>query len=132
VQWYPAQNEDDKGGDWCDEPEIRNSLGLRLRDEGSRCLITHVLEGGAAQAAGLSAGDQLVALHGLRTTANNYRKRLERLPRNVPIQATVFRRDELLQLSLTVQARSDDTCALRLTANASAAQRERLDAWLPA
>ncbi|MDH3714867.1 MAG: PDZ domain-containing protein [Gammaproteobacteria bacterium] len=131
MQWYAAQNEDDKGGAWCDEPGVRHSLGLRLRDEGGRCLITHVLEGGAAQAGGLSAGDQLLALHGLRITADNYRKRLERLPRDAPIQATVFRRDELLQLSVIVRLRSDDTCALRITANASAAQRERLAAWLP-
>ena len=132
MQWYPARNDDDKGGLWCDEPGVNYSLGLRLRSELGRCLITHVLEGGAAQAAGISAGDELLALHGLRITSENFPKRLERLPRDVPIQATLFRRDELLQLPVSVQRRENDTCALRVAADASAAHRERLNAWLPA
>ena len=51
------------------EPKARRSLGLRLTKGGPDAVIAQVLDGGAAQQAGLAAGDTLMALNGLRVTA---------------------------------------------------------------
>lgn len=73
-------------------------LGLRATDAASGVKISHVLRGGAAQVAGLAAGDELLAVDGWRLS------RLEDLPRLMPAggpaRLTVSRDQRLLELEL--------------------------------
>ncbi|MDQ7988368.1 MAG: PDZ domain-containing protein [Candidatus Dactylopiibacterium sp.] len=103
-------------------------LGVRTRAEGNALRLAHVIAGGSAQAAGLSAGDELVALGGLRVTAGNLEALLARhAPGNV-LEILAFRRDELIHATPVLDPPRAEECALGLRADEAAeAQRQ---AWL--
>jgi predicted metalloprotease with PDZ domain len=63
---------------------------------GGEAKITHVYDGTPAQAAGLSGGDVLMALDGLRVSTDNLDKRLARYQPGDTIELLAFRRDELM------------------------------------
>ncbi|PVX74168.1 M61 family metallopeptidase [Paraburkholderia unamae] len=87
------------------EPErgAKPSLGARLRG-GADATLAVVYEGGAAQKAGLSAGDALVALDGLRVTGANLDALLSRYQPGAKVEIHAFRRDELRVARLTLDA----------------------------
>ncbi|RKP43951.1 M61 family metallopeptidase [Trinickia fusca] len=77
------------GGDG-DKP----SLGARVRG-GAECTLAAVHDGSAAQKAGLSAGDVLIAVDGLRVTGSNLDTLLSRYLPGSTVEIHAFRRDEL-------------------------------------
>ncbi|WP_341667911.1 M61 family metallopeptidase [Alcaligenes sp. SDU_A2] len=89
------------------------SLGARLRQNGSQCQLATVFTDGAAHHAGLSAGDTLVALDGLRISDS---ASLERLlgayEAGQTVQIHVFRRDELRCFTLQLTRPALDECVL--------------------
>jgi len=114
----------DKGG-WQEKVEAGNALGVRTGGEGSLVKLTHVLDGGAAQEAGLSAGDLLLAIDGIRVTSGNLDGLLAAAPAGAKLKIHAFRRDELMVFDLRLQAAAADTWGLR-AAGESATRR----AWL--
>lgn len=85
------------------EPEngAKPSLGARLRG-GADATLSVVFEGGPAQKAGLSAGDVLMALDGLRVTGANLDAMLGRYQPGAKVEIHAFRRDELRVTRLTL------------------------------
>lgn len=79
------------------------SLGARTRG-GADCTLAVVHDGGAAQKAGLSAGDVLVAIDGLRVTGSNLDGLLSRYPPGAKVEVHAFRRDELRRTELKLDA----------------------------
>ena len=71
------------------------SLGVRVRAAGADCTLAAVHDGGAAQKAGLSAGDVLIAIDGLRVTGTNLDALLGRYQAGATVDIHAFRRDEL-------------------------------------
>jgi predicted metalloprotease with PDZ domain len=57
-----------------------------------------VLIGSAAHEAGLSAGDQIIAIDGLRASESTLKEAIERC--ESPIEVLAFRRDELFRTTL--------------------------------
>ncbi|GGY03370.1 M61 family metallopeptidase [Paludibacterium paludis] len=86
------------------------TLGVKTAADPAGVKLTHVLDGGAAQEAGLSGGDVLVALDGLKVT--DLEKALQRLAPNKKIRAHAFRRDELIAVHVVPKAADADTCRL--------------------
>jgi len=84
------------------------SLGVRVVKEGNDCKLANVFEGCAAHYAGLSGGDYLIAINGLRVSAADVSDNLAGVLAPYGIGETVqihaFRRDELLVLQATLQA----------------------------
>lgn len=70
------------------------SLGARVRS-GAECVLAAVHDGSAAQKAGLSAGDVLIAVDGLRVTGSNLDTLLSRYLPGATVEVHAFRRDEL-------------------------------------
>jgi predicted metalloprotease with PDZ domain len=128
----PAESSADKGGKPASKPPSQRAahatLGVRTAEDPAGVKLTHVLDGGAAQAAGLAAGDVLLAVDGLRVTHRNLDRRLEDLRPGDRVQAHAFRRDELLRCDILPQAPPSDTCFL--AAGGDAAARRRRAAWL--
>jgi predicted metalloprotease with PDZ domain len=89
-----------------------------------------VLDGRPGQRAGLSAGDTLVAVDGLRVTGADADQRLRALPVGREVQVHAFRRDELLTCTLVPEAAPADVCDLCLLSDLPAAVLERRRAWL--
>jgi predicted metalloprotease with PDZ domain len=79
------------------------ALGARLRS-GADCVLAAVHEHGAAQKAGLSAGDTVVALDGLRVTGANLDTLLARYRPGDKLGVHAFRRDELRYAELVLDA----------------------------
>lgn len=97
------------------------SLNVRLSKSGADCKLAHAYENGAAHRAGLSAGDVLVAINGLRVTAADAGNGLANLLAAYRIGETVqihaFRRDELLTVNLKLQAEDAPMLAISLAKN---------------
>lgn len=79
------------------------SLAVRTQRDGSHCKLGAVHEGGAAHKAGLSAGDVLVAVDGLRVTSANLDGLLQRYRVGDQVSVHAFRRDELMQFDLMLE-----------------------------
>jgi predicted metalloprotease with PDZ domain len=106
------------------------SLGIRTKEEAGRSLVATVVVGSPAYAAGINAGDELVALDGLRVGARDLQVRvMEREPGDV-VQITVFRRDELLTLPVRLERAPPIRPVLRRVQEPTALQTEIFRSWL--
>ncbi len=105
-------------------------LGAKItNDANGDAKLAQVFDGGAALAAGLSAGDTVIAIDGLRVNAANLERRIKSYDVGVTVPAIVFRRDELMAVNITLQAQSTKTCVLTLNDSPSEA-RTRRNTWL--
>jgi predicted metalloprotease with PDZ domain len=126
----PSEGDSDQGG----KPGKKSSVEMLQRgvfgvtvgggDDGAH--LTHVHDGGAAQLAGISAGDIVVAVDGLRASRTNLAKLAGARQPGTKVRVHAFRRDELLELDVVLTApaldaayfslRADDACDKRRTA----------------
>ncbi len=113
VHFRPAKDAKDAGGFVTEisRPVSRSVLGIRLKDS-AEAEIAGVFEGAAAALAGLSAGDQIIALNGLQINAANLEKRVAESAPGDRLEIHAFRRDELLRFELQALPAEDDTCEL--------------------
>ena len=112
-----------------DRKNAKAALGVRTARDGNDCKLANVYEGGAAHRAGLSAGDLLVALDGLRVSAVNLETLLARYRIGDVVTLHAFRRDELM--SFDVRLAADDAPQITLVPQAKPGAGARLrDAWL--
>ncbi|MFN0041075.1 MAG: M61 family metallopeptidase [Burkholderiales bacterium] len=93
----------------------RVDLGVRTSADGTELKITHVLDGGCAQKAGLAAGDVIFAIDGLKVTGRNLENRLANHHPGETVTVHVFRRDELHALKLTFSGAKMDAWWLHLS-----------------
>jgi predicted metalloprotease with PDZ domain len=109
-------------------------LGVRWASAGQDLRIATALTDGAAHRAGLSAGDVLVAVDGLRTSSESVLKAiLARRRAGERIQVHAFRRDELMSFEVRLQAAPQTEAKLVVSsaAKAKSALATRLrDGWL--
>jgi predicted metalloprotease with PDZ domain len=92
------------GVKYSDERKLaKPSLDANLGREGADAKLSAVHEGGAAHAAGLSAGDLLVAVDGLRVVPGNLDGLLARYQVGATVEVYAFRRDELRSFQVTLQ-----------------------------
>jgi predicted metalloprotease with PDZ domain len=108
LELRPAESAGDRGGRAVATSAAalagRATLGARTTGEGGDLKLTHVFDGGAAQAGGLAAGDVLVALDGLRATPKTIETLLGRHRPGDTVRVHAFRRDELLELTVRLAA----------------------------
>ena len=95
----------------------KSALGVRVVKDGADCKLANVFEARAGHKAGLSAGDVLMAINGLRVTAADAADGLKEalLPYRVgdTVLIHAFRRDELFTVEAKLQA--DDVPAFSLS-----------------
>lgn len=110
LQLDAARGASDRGGMAGDgsRPAPRAVLGARTGADPLGLRLLQVFDDGAAQQAGLSGGDVLVAVDGLRVTDGDALAARLRPGRAVTVHA--FRRDELMTFELTPAAPPADTC----------------------
>jgi predicted metalloprotease with PDZ domain len=127
-----AESQDDKGGRPASRPEwqARAVLGVQTEPAEGGARLKHVLDGGAARRAGLAAGDVIVAVDGVRATHAGLERALAGFEPGSSVRVHAFRRDELLEVSVSLAEAPQDTCVLTLVEGADEATRRRRDAWL--
>jgi predicted metalloprotease with PDZ domain len=83
---------------------IKLQLGMRHTDSSGWLKVTHVLDGGAAQSAGLAAGDLLASINGQRITSALWDRVLGSLSENESISISFYRDDLEYERVLILQA----------------------------
>ena len=108
------------------------SLNIRVRQQGNDCIVTHVYENGTAHYAGISAGDVLLAIDGLRVSADgkSIAQQLSRYALGDAVDIHVFRRDELMKLPAILISEEAPAYTLTLTENAADAMKTARQSWL--
>jgi predicted metalloprotease with PDZ domain len=93
--------------------------------------VTQVLDGGPGQSAGLAPGDELAAVDGYRVRSEaDLRARLAARAPGAVVQLSVFRRDRLTPLELTLGAAPPNKLTIAAAAELTDAVRARFRAWL--
>jgi predicted metalloprotease with PDZ domain len=123
----PPVDGNDRGGKPSEREVQRCTLGARVAAD---LKLSHVVVGGPAAVAGLSAGDTLVAIDGIKASADRLNTLLVQRAPGDAIDVQAFRRDELYQYTVILQAAVADTCYLTLDEACSAKARARREAWL--
>jgi predicted metalloprotease with PDZ domain len=127
----PADNAEDAGGKPA-SPEMAPApwLGITVASHEGRALIGLVHTDSPAEAAGVAAGDELVALNDVRVTPSSFDSRLREYHAGDKVSVSVFRNDELLRCKARLIEPPEDTCWLEMDPDRSE-QAERLQrAWL--
>ncbi len=120
----------DKGGTKGEPDKLPSVwLGATLAVQSGNTVFASVANGGSAELAGVSPGDEFVALDGVRIGAADSDTRVRSYRPNDKSTLSVFRGDELLTLHLTWQPAPADTCYLEPDTTDDAVV-ERRDRWL--
>ncbi len=130
ARFRPRESAADKGGTPARKGSERSNggwLGILPRGSGS---IGTVLDGSAAQLAGIYAEDEVVALDGLKCDANALLSRCDEKKPGDVVRLTVFRREKLLELTVTLGARPLDGVYLVKVDRPTDEQQAAFKAWL--
>ncbi|HET7788338.1 MAG TPA: PDZ domain-containing protein [Myxococcales bacterium] len=128
-----SRGTDDKGsargaaGDGPDPAAPRAWLGASLKEKSGALEVASVAEGSPAQAAGVCGGDEIVAIDGFRS---ELKQRLSRAQPGQRVRLSLFRMDELLELTATLVAAPRDTLTIVPDPAASAGQLALRQKWL--
>ncbi|RLT96344.1 M61 family metallopeptidase [Ketobacter sp.] len=120
----PATSASDGGGKPASGEQTRLELGLLTTADNGGAKVQRVLNGSSAHRAGISAGDTLIALNRIRLDNGNLEKLLARYEAGDQVDIVGFRRDELMQFQLTLEAGTPDTAYLQIQ------DAERLKGWI--
>ncbi len=129
----PAAGSKDKGGLRKGEgkpPRPRADLGVLYGSSHAGVKLKAVMDTGAAMEAGLSAGDVLIAMDGIKITSDNLDQLLERARIGASLEIHAFRRDELRRFEVEMRPAEPNTCYLWLPDDADQEQRGKREDWL--
>ena len=112
------------------EEDAAPCLGVRATTENGRESIKFVEAGTPAQLAGIDAGDELLAIDGMRVTAQNLSDRLRDYEPGDSIQVTVFHQEELRTYAVTLAAPRPSRYQVTLLDRLSPTQKQNYEGWL--
>ncbi len=101
------------------ETRLECPSGGKKRDCRRFLLISSVVVGSPAEAAGIAVGDTMVEMDGAAPETTEFRRRLRRLEAGTPIEVIVGRAGERISLEIVPRARPD-VVAMRVRARPSA------------
>jgi predicted metalloprotease with PDZ domain len=108
----------------------RADFGWKVKEEAGRVVVAEVYAGRPAYEAGISAGDELIAVGGVRADAEEL-KRIERdAAPGTGVTVALFRRRRLQSLRLVLGARRAFTYEIAPVEGAGAAARRLCRGWL--
>ncbi len=104
--------------------------GMRVQSENGKEMIKFVAIDSPAQIAGISPEDELVALNGIRVTAEQLTERLKDYQANDMIQLSLFRQDILKTVRLQLAASEPSHYEVIQIKNPSDRQIKNIEGWL--
>jgi len=105
-------------------------FGVRSMMEQGRTLIKTVATGSPAELAGLDAGDELVAIDGLRTSVDLLNERLQASQPGDRLEVMFFHQDELLQTQVTLTDPQPSQFTLVALPHPTSQQSSLFEGWL--
>ncbi|WP_427158100.1 M61 family metallopeptidase [Aliinostoc sp. HNIBRCY26] len=112
------------------EKEEEPYLGMKLNTENGREMIKFVETASPAQLAGIDAGDELLAIAGIKVTAHQLSDRLKDYQANDIIEVTIFHQDELRTVPVTLAQPRPVKYQVVPVKNPTATQQENFAGWL--
>lgn len=133
VKLRPRETSSDKGGTAPRRSNAEKTAGgwLGVIPKGGST-IASVLEGSPAMLAGVYAEDEIVALDGLKCDAAALLSRCEEKKPGEVVKISLFRREKLLELPITLAPKPNDTAYLAKIEDPTDAQKAAYKAWLGA
>ena len=119
LEYLPRVDRNDRGGFKKELPQDKQlaDLGLEYKSKATGVLVKNVYADSAAGKAGISAGDHLVALEGLRINNSDFDQQIQQLPVGESITIIGFRRDELMEFKVVLEAAECDTAYITYDEN---------------
>lgn len=105
-------------------------LGLTVKTENGKAVIKFVEIGSPAQRAGIDADDELLAIDGMRVTAEDLGDRLKDYQTGSKIQITVFHQEQLRTVEAVLTQPRPTTYNIIPIQNPTATQQNNLKGWL--
>ncbi len=105
-------------------------LGMRVKAENGKGAIEFVEAGSPASLAGIDAGDELLAIDGMRVKAEQLNDRLRDYQTGDIIQVTVFHQDELKTLALKLAAPQPSRYEVVQIEHPTDTQKQNFSGWL--
>src|SRR5262249_2353650 len=122
----------EKDGDETDasRPTRKADLGWKTKNESGRLVVSEVWAGRAAYEAGISPGDELVAVDGVKADEDHVKRLESDATPGTRVVVTVFRRGRLTEIPVTLGSRRAFTYEIRARANRDARARGLCRGWL--
>ncbi|MEH1798021.1 MAG: M61 family metallopeptidase [Nostoc sp.] len=107
-------------------------LGVRINTENGREIIKFVETASPAQVGGIDAGDELLAIDGIKITAGGLSDRLKDYQANDKIEVAVFHQDELRIYSITLASPRPTRYQVKPVEHPNSRQQQNFAGWLGA
>jgi predicted metalloprotease with PDZ domain len=105
-------------------------LGLRMNEAAGRLRITSVLVGSSGCVAGLAAGDEIMAVDGVRADLGSLNRRVRRIGSGGRLTLHLFRRDELREAQVEIGTAPPTEASLSLADPVDESTARLRKAWL--
>jgi predicted metalloprotease with PDZ domain len=105
-------------------------LGIRVQSDSNREVIEYVAAESPAAMAGIDAKDELLAINGIKVDAKTLEERLGDYQAEDTIQVTVFHKDELKTVAVTLATAQANRYELVIKDDLSPEQQGNLKGWL--
>jgi len=110
-----AKNAADRGGYESDPPikssEKRHDIGIICKSTDQGMVVKQVIEGGAAQCAGINPADIVIAIDGSKVNGNNYQRLIDSVRSGTKTLIHFFRNGRLRETTIEIrEARLDTAC----------------------
>ncbi len=113
-----------------DAPSTKSYIGLNVQDRNNALTVRSVLSDGPAYAAGIIAGDEIVAVNGHRVSSSEFPQEVERLNVGDTVRLHLMRRDRLRVIDVTLSGRAAGKWQVRRLKNPTETQKEAYKSWL--
>ena len=112
------------------EEEPFPDLGIKAQSENGKDTIKFVEAASPAELAGIDAGDELLAIDGVRVSTDQLNERLKDYRAGDMIQVTVFHQDQLRTLTVKLRDPQPSRYEVVRIENPSHRQKQNLSGWL--
>ena len=126
LQWRVSEGQNDKGGTAPTDKGLMINFGAAYKPSALGIELTQVYIYESAQLAGLSAGDNVIAINGIQASNGNLTGMLENARPGDIWRIDAFRRDELMQFQMILAAPDANVAYLQLKNDAD----KRWHPWL--
>lgn len=109
---------------------VISGFGVNWDKDKTGLVIDSVVQGMSGSAAGLLPGDELIAINRERITLDNIDDRLKRLQPGMTVELQVFRREQLQDISLTLEEARPLKYEIKAIPDFGNRQLRNLQAWL--
>ena len=108
----------------------RAYFGATFGMDGNRLMVRNVRAGAPAYEQGINAGDEIVALDGMRVNQDSFTERLSEKKPGDRVTLTIFRNDDLRTFEIRLGGRASATYRIIPVPNPTADQRSAYQKWL--